>query len=171
MAFVTSLYLAPQRREYAFKFYDFAARLLGVRDPAREIPMLPDPRFTALAFALATEFGDDTARERLGAFADKNLEPTWNDAEFTWGFGLKEPHPRGQMNATMMVGETGREGAWSRIFNEPNLRKFEQPTVAGIDFPKLGISEAMYDEATRTLHVTTDVGDPGAAGQADGVPD
>ena len=166
--FVTSLYLAPQRPEYAFKFYDFAARLLGVRDPAREIPMLPDPRFTALAFALATEFGDHTARERLAAFADKNLEPTWDGAEFTWGFGLKEPHPRGQMNATIMVGEAGGEGAWSRIFNEPNLKKFEQPTVVGVDFPKVGISEAAYDEATRTLHVTTDVGDHGAAGQATG---
>jgi hypothetical protein len=70
------------------------------------------------------------------------------------------------MNATMMVGDAGSEGAWSRIFNEPNLKKFDQPTVVGVDFPKVGISEAAYDEATRTLRVTTDVGDPSAAGQA-----
>jgi len=69
------------------------------------------------------------------------------------------------MNATMMVGEAGSEGAWSRIFNEPNLKKFEQPTVVGVDFPNLGISEAVYDEVTRTLHITTDVGDSNAIGQ------
>ena len=101
----------------------------------------------------------------LAAFADAKLEPTWSGAEFTWGFGLKEPHPRGQMNATMMVAEAGSEGAWSRIFNEPNLKKFEQPTVVGVDFPTVGISEAAYDETTRTLRIATDVGDPGAAGR------
>ena len=64
------------------------------------------------------------------------------------------------MNATIMVGESGGESAWWRIFNEPNLKKFDQPTVVGVDFPTVGISEAAYDESTRTLRVTTDVGDP-----------
>ncbi len=65
-----------------------------------------------------------------------------------------------------MVGETGDEGAWWRLFNEPNLAKFEQPTVAGVDFPALGISEASYDAGTRTLRITTDVGDPARRGAA-----
>ena len=59
------------------------------------------------------------------------------------------------MNATLMVGEAGGDGAWWRLFNEPNLRKFEQPTVVGVDYPKVGISEAAYDEGARTHHSYT----------------
>jgi hypothetical protein len=163
--FPMSLYLAPQRREVAARFYEFAAIALGLRDSARAIPILPDRRFNALAYALATEFGDDVARTRLGELADRELEPTWNGAEFTWGFGLNELHPRGQMNATIMVGEAGDDRAWWRLFNQPNLKKFEQPSVVGVDYPKLGLSEAAYDEATRTLTIVTDVGDQSAVGQ------
>lgn len=141
---------------------------LGLRDSARAIPVLPDRRFNALAYALATEFGDDVARTRLGELAERELEPTWSGREFTWGFGLNELHPRGQMNATIMVGEAGADGAWWRIFNEPNLRKFDQPTVVGVDYPKVGVSRAQYDDATRVLAVTTDVGDESAAGQPTG---
>jgi hypothetical protein len=164
--FPAALYLAPQRREVAQRFYGFAANALGLRDPARAIPVLPDRRFNALAYALSTEFGDDVARKRLGELAETALEPTWDGAEFTWGFGLNEAHPRGQMNATLMVGEAGGDRAWWRLFNEPNLRKFEEPTVVGVDYPKVGISEAAYDEGTRILRVVTDVGDASAAGQA-----
>ncbi|HEY8173556.1 MAG TPA: hypothetical protein VIH21_10770, partial [Dehalococcoidia bacterium] len=81
-----------------------------------------------------------------------------------WGFGLNEPHPRGQMNATMMVGEAGSEGAWWRIFNEPNLKKFEQPTVVGVDFPAVAMSEAVYDEASRTLRLTMEIADDAPRG-------
>jgi hypothetical protein len=163
--FPMALYLAPQRRDVARRFYEFVATALGVRDSARTIPVLPDRRFNALAYALATEFGDDVARARLGELAESHLEPTWNGAEFTWGFGLNEPHPRGQMNATIMVGEAGGDGAWWRLFNQPNLKKFEQPTVVGVDYPTLGISEAAYDEAKQTLTIVTDVGDQSAVGE------
>ena len=161
-----ALYLAPQRRDIAYRFYDFAANVLGLRAPEQQIPVLPDRRGNVLAQGLATEFGDTIAKARLDELAERALEPTWNGGEFTWGFGLKEPFPRGQMNATMMVGEAGGEGAWWRLFNEPNLKKFDQPTVVGVDFPTLGMSEAHYDETTRTLSLTTDMGDDAAKGRA-----
>lgn len=161
---LTALYLSPQRRDIAYGFYDFGARILGLRDPSREIPVLPDRRGNAIGYALATEFGDDVARGRITELADRAFEPTWQNGEFTWGFGLNEPHPRGQMNATMMVGEAGTEGAWWRIFNEPNLKKFDQPTVVGVDFPAVALSEAAYDEATQTLHLTTDVAENASRG-------
>jgi hypothetical protein len=161
---LTALYLSPQRRDISYRFYDFVARILGLRDPNREIPVLPDRRGNAIGYALATEFGDDAARKRINELADRAFEPTWTDGEFTWGFGLNEPHPRGQMNATMMVGEAGSEGAWWRIFNEPNLKKFEQPTVVGVDFPAVAMSEAYYDEATRTLQLTMEIADDAPRG-------
>ena len=39
----------------------------------------------------------------------------------------------------------GAPGAWGRVFTHPNLAKFEQPTVHGVDFPRLGIAAAWND--------------------------
>jgi hypothetical protein len=44
-----------------------------------------------------------------------------------------------------MAGWVCTEGAWSRIFNAPNLAKFDQPTVEGVDFPRVALSEARWD--------------------------
>jgi len=63
-----------------------------------------------------------------------------------------------------MAAEAGGRKAWWRIFNEPNLRKFNQPTVSGVDFPRLGISQATYDEEKETLAVSTYAADPWMAG-------
>ena len=42
--------------------------------------------------------------------------------------------------------QTGQtDGAWSRIFNKPNLQKFTEPTVSGVDFPRVALSEARWD--------------------------
>ncbi|MCY4495909.1 MAG: hypothetical protein OXC14_01340 [Rhodospirillaceae bacterium] len=42
-----------------------------------------------------------------------------------------EAHPRGQFNAQATMAEAMTEGAWWRLFNEPNLRKFIDPSVYG----------------------------------------
>jgi hypothetical protein len=44
-----------------------------------------------------------------------------------------------------MAGWVCRPGAWSAIFNEPNLDKFDEPTVSGVDFPRVALSEARWD--------------------------
>jgi len=77
----------------------------------------------------------------------------WNrDAgEFTFGFGLGEEHPRGQWNARAMAGWVCTTGAWSDVFNQPNLAKFDQPTVVDVDFPRVSLSVARWDGAA--LHL------------------
>ena len=35
--------------------------------------------------------------------------------------------------------------SWSKIFNEPNLSKFDEPSVEGVDFPRVAMSEARWD--------------------------
>ena len=57
------------------------------------------------------------------------------------------------------------DGAWARIFTEPNLKKFDQPTVFGVDFPRVGLSQAYYRTETKTLIVQTYAADQNAAGQ------
>ena len=80
--------------------------------------------------------------------------------EFTWGFGLNEPYPRDQYNGYIAISEAGSRGAMARIADEPNLRKFTDPTVQGVDFPTVCLSQAIYDIDRRSLIVSTDAGLP-----------
>jgi hypothetical protein len=52
------------------------------------------------------------------------------------------------------------------LYHEPNLRKFIEPTVYGVDFPDVYLSQAWYDAGRRTLVVSTDAGLSRAAGSA-----
>ena len=54
-----------------------------------------------------------------------------------------------------MVTDVADPGDWQHLFNSPNLAKFDQPTVEGIDFPKLGLSQAWNDLAHGMLQLTT----------------
>src|SRR5713101_5633470 len=129
---------------------------------------LADPRRFALGLLDAREMGDDARYQALHALAEQIGEPTWDRerGEFYYRFGLDEPYPRGQANAVMLAAEAGGKQARWRAFNEPNLRKFDQPTVSGVDFPRLGISQAIYDEEKEILAVSTYAADPWLAGTA-----
>ncbi len=166
--------VAPQKREEGLLVFESAAEALGwtsldpVQESSRELTTLePSPRNTLTGLVLAREYGNHAVYAKLNAHAEAHYEPTWNQetGEFSWGFGLNEPHPRGQHNATMMTAEAGSEGAWWRIFNEPNLGKFTEPTVHSVDFPTVCLSQAWYDVQHRRLIVSTDDGAPGAEGQ------
>ena len=169
-----SFQLLPQKRDEARLLFEAAADSVGWRDlePVREsskdwTSLQDTPRNTLLGLAIARELGDDAVYAKLKAHAETHYEPTWDPGtgEFTWGFGLREPHPRGQYNAVMMISEAGSEGAWWRLVHEPNLRKFIDPTVHSVDFPTVCLSQAWYDVDRRCLVVSTDAGAPGAAGQ------
>src|SRR5205807_7936098 len=60
-----------------------------------------------------------------------------------------------QLASLMMLSELGEPGAWTRVFTEPNLEKFTQPTVEGIDFPRMGIAQAWNDLGAGALWVET----------------
>ena len=166
--------VAPQKPEAGRLLFEAAAEALGwtshdpVRESSRELTTLePSPRNTLIGLALAREYGNDAVYAKLKAHAEEHYEPTWNreTGEFTWGFGLNELHPRGQLNAAMMTSEAGSEAALWRLFNQPNLRKFNDPTVHGVDFPTVCLSQAWYDVERRRLVVSTDSGIPGAVDQ------
>ena len=105
------------------------------------------PRPARWLLLLAGEFAAPEVKARLWNAADVQADPDWNTqrGEFTLGFGLDEPHPRGQLNARAMAGWVCRPGAWSAIFNEPNLDKFDEPTASDVDFPRIALSEARWD--------------------------
>ena len=108
---------------------------------------LDDPARATMLLQFAGEFADSTMKQRIWEAAEEHIEPTWDhlSGEFTLGFGLDEDHPRGQWNARAMAGWVCTEGAWSNVFNAPNLNKFDEPTVEGVDFPRIALSEARWD--------------------------
>lgn len=142
-----ALYLVPQKPEVARRLFDWAAATYRWSATSGDIRPVRDPRVYALGLVLANELGDATSYARLREHVERTCEPQWDRecSEFTWGFGLGEPIPRGQLNGTIMMAETGGAGAWSRIFQRPNLEKFAQPTVGSVDYPTVGISRAWYD--------------------------
>lgn len=166
-ALPTSLYLLPQEPSYAEFLYHAAVTRLGWNDPGKPTRAPADPRFLALGLALAKEWGDDTTVVRLHDYAEAHFEPRAfgaNGDEFGWWFGFGEDWPRGQMSALMIMSEVGGPGAWRRLFREPNLSKFDAPTVEGVDFPSLGIAQAWNDPAEAVLHVETYAADSSRKG-------
>ena len=157
-------YLSPQQYADAERLYE-ASRppVLEHPDPAA---LLANPRSFARGLLDAREMGDSAQYQALHTLAEQFGEPTWDRArgEFYYRFGLDEPYPRGQANAVIMAAEAGSKQAWWRIFNAPNLRKFDQPTVTGVNFPRLGISQATYDTNKDRLAVATYAADPWLAG-------
>lgn len=54
-----------------------------------------------------------------------------------------------------MAAEIAGPGDWTRAFEARYLDKYTAPTVEGIDFPSLGVSQAWNDRATGMLRVVT----------------
>jgi len=145
-------YFAPQRPDVAQAGWRIMASVNGIFGDG-PIAGLDEPQRASMLLQLAGEFADAQTRQRIWAAAEEHIEPMWDrrTGEFTLGFGLNEAYPRGQLNARAMAGWVCTPGAWARIFTEPNLAKFAQPTVEGVDFPAVALSEARWDGAA--LHI------------------
>ena len=145
-------YFAPQRPAVGLAGWHATAGSSGVLGDGPILGLELPARATTL-LQLAGEFADPATKRRIWEAAEHYIEPNWDhdSGEFTLGFGLNEAQPRGQLNARTMAGWVCTEGAWSKIFNQPNLAKFDQPTVVGVDFPHFALSEARWDGAA--LHV------------------
>jgi hypothetical protein len=163
-------YVLPQNRAFGQFLYQQSIDLLGWNDPRKPlVHVSKDPRFHTVFQLVARDLGDDTTEKRLREYAEREFEPRTFGAEndrFGFWFGLKEPYPRGQLSALQMLCEIGDPGAWSRVFNEPNLAKFDEPTVCGVDYPSLGIREAWNDDENDTLRVATYAATPSRRGVA-----
>ena len=139
-------YFAPQRPVVALAGWRTAASFNGIFEDG-PIRGLDIPGNATMTLQIAGEFADAQTKARIWAAAEPHIEPVWDReaGEFTLGFNLNERYPRGQLNARAMAGWVCTPGAWSRIFNQPNLTKFTQPTVEGVDFPRIALSEARWD--------------------------
>ena len=124
---------------------------------AADLPCLePQAKFRErghIDLGVALERGVDIA-SRLATAADATYEPTWDTdrGEFTWGFGLREEHPRGQFNAIMAAAEAMSPGAWTALTTSaPSATSPGE--VVGVDFPTVALRRAEWVDGS--LQVTT----------------
>lgn len=168
-------FLLPQDPDLATRLYEQAKQRFGVVTPEGAAYMglqhgdLKEESYsTALALALAKELGDDDFYPRLRRHVDAVHQPVTDAArrnEFYYLFGFNEPFPRGLYNAVVLPAFIGGPRTWWRLYNRPNLEKFYQPTLAGIDYPTVGVRQAIYDPARRALVGAIFANDSYASGQ------
>jgi uncharacterized membrane protein YgcG len=163
-------YVFPQNPGFATDLYEKSCRLLGWSNAkARVNQFVPDPRFLSIGLLMAREIGDTTTESRLREVVERDFQPrSFGDESDRFGFFFDwgEPYPRGQPSALLMLTEVGEPGAWSRVFNQPNLDKFHEPTVEGIDYPTLGVSTARNVRHSGELHVDTYAATPSRSGRS-----
>jgi hypothetical protein len=167
-ALVIVPYVLPQNRSFGEFLYEQSVSALGWNDPRKPlVNLVTDPRFLTGGQLIAREVGDSVTEKRIREHAEREFEPRSFGPEndrFGWWFGLKEPYPRGQLSALQMLCELGDSGAWSRVFNQPNLAKFDEPTVTGVDYPSLGVCEAWNDAESGDLRIATYAATPSKRG-------
>jgi Linalool dehydratase/isomerase len=149
---MTAHLMQPQNPELGRLLYDAAANALGWRNATANV------RANTTGLVMAREMGDDVAYKRLREAAEREYDPRFfgeHQEQFGWFFNNKEGFPRGQGSAMLMAAEIAGPGDWTRAFEATHLDKYTAPTVEGIEFPSLGVSQAWNDPATGTLHVVT----------------
>ena len=175
LALFPSIYVVPQNRELGELLYRNAVASVGWDKPW--LPVLQpgrDPRPLTLGFLMAREYGDHTTARRLGRKLAKQENARFFDSrggddadEYGHFFRYGEPYPRGQESALYMLKDLlDGEGEWGRAFNEPDTEKFSAPTVANVDYPKMGFSVAWNDPAARVLRLESYVATTSARGDA-----
>lgn len=171
---LTCWFLTPHDRRTAELLYQGArTRFLVLPEEGRAYfsnfsgSLQEDTYATAVGLSLAREFGDAPLYGRLRAQADTAYGPTFDAerGEFYYRFGFEEAFPRGQYNDWIMPAMVGDAGTWWQMFNEPNLKKFVQPTLHGVDYGRLGVSQAFYDAGERLLVLATYPADRGRVGE------
>ncbi len=136
---MNTIYLAPQVPDDTRRLFDAALDQAGILHG--DGPALGfNERTTTIALLVARNWGLDDLSARLQAGCEANYQPTWSGDEFWWGFGLDEPHPRGQWNALLAAAEATTTGAWTRFANE--YTPYTGPELRDVDLDVIGIRQA-----------------------------
>lgn len=96
------------------------------------------------------------AHERVGQFLswfEQHYQPTYEDGEFWWSFGVPEAWPRGIPNHWAAHAYIGGPGDFARMYRDADMRRFDEPTVVGIDYPALTVRQAFWDRERGVLSV------------------
>ena len=149
---------------YSERLYESAIRYFGRKGPDGSLRLVVPPEIagpldlhdlwgTAAALVYAHEFGDSEREEQILAWYEQQYEPTYDDGEFYWQFGVHEPWPRQIPNHWSALALIGGPGAFARMYQETDTKRFTEPTVVGIDYPTVSVRQAFYDREANLLSV------------------
>ena len=162
-------YLSPQDQQLGIDLYESSMRQLRWSDPRYPVVQLADdPQLFSTALWMARDLGDTTTWDRLREVAEREFDPRFfgeDDTRFAFWFNEGRQWPRGQLNATMMMIECADPGAWSRVFNAPNLALHHEPTIKGLDYPTIGVRRTHHDAQRRRLEIDTFAATPSRRGE------
>jgi hypothetical protein len=163
-----AMQLLPVEPAFATRIYEGMIKNFGrVDDDGLHIVWPPavvgtddriDPASTSGALTYAREIGDVERAEGLEQWMSTRAGATYDNGEFYFTYGLEEEWPRGIPNAWATLGYIGGAGSLRRTYNELNLEKFSQPTLEGVDYPGVNVSQASYDAAKDALVVSISPG-------------
>ena len=164
-----AMQLLPNEPAFATRIYEGMIRNFGrANDDGLHVVTRPpalvgadgviDPIGTSGALTFAREIGDVERAEGLEQWLGEHGGLTYDNGEFYFTYGFEEDWPRGIPNAWATLGYIGGAGSLRRMYNEPNLDKFDQPTLEGVDYPGVNVSQASYDADKDALVVTVSPG-------------
>jgi hypothetical protein len=160
---ISALLLTQNDPEYARRVYE------GVLNNHSEVDMgerrilmskemvgplaIDDVFGSAAAMTFAFEMED---KQRLAEFRERHAsayEPTFADGEFYYQYGVREAWPRGIPNEWSMLTHVGRPGSFNALYTDVDMRRHEEPTVFGVDYPAVNVRQAWYDREAAVLAV------------------
>ena len=163
-----AMQLLPLEPAFATRIYEGMIKNFGrVDDDGLHIVWPPavvgtddriDPASTSGALTYARETGDVERAEALEQWMNTQGGAAYDNGEFYFTYGLEEEWPRGIPNAWATLGYIGGAGSLRRMYNELNLEKFGQPTLEGVDYPGVNVSQASYDAGKDALVVSISPG-------------
>jgi len=163
-----AMQLLPLEPAFATRIYEGMIKNFGrVDDDGLHIVWPPavvgtddriDPASTSGALTYAREIGDVERAEALEQWMNTQGGAAYDNGEFYFTYGLEEEWPRGIPNAWATLGYIGGAGSLRRMYNELNLEKFGQPTLEGVDYPGVNVSQASYDAGKDALVVSISPG-------------
>ena len=158
-ALTTAFYAAPQTPADARRLFAAGCATAGYDD--RIATPMRASRAPASSLLLAREWELDDLAARLSAAIETSYEPTWHreHAEFIWGMGLDEPHPRGQFNAFLAAAEAAGPGRWNALSAAPLA---PCPQVVGIDVSEVVLTRAEWQHGALLLTLDPLHPDPSA---------
>jgi len=165
----------PIDAKYATRIYEGMFKQYGregddglhiVWPPELTPPVELEDKFgTSAGLAFAHEINDVERLDGLHQWFERHAGATYKDGEFYFTYGFEESWPRGIPNAWATLAYIGEPGSLRKMYNELNLEKFDQPSVVGIDYPGVNVSQAIYDAGKGALLVRIE---PGTARQGSG---
>ena len=146
----------PELIERHYPYQKAHQLVKGPKDQVRVANTVWEPKLRYGFFALlAAEVGDLETRDQILRAADAQYRPVWQDGAYYY----PNNPSLGCTNLTDKLLALARalpaKGLWT-LHNRPfDGAHFEEPTVTGVEFSKVGLRRAIYDRGQKALIITT----------------